>query len=309
MGATQTVSVQIMDGDYSKTFRLNINANERISSIKAKIHNKTGYHPSTIELRDGFSLKADKECFTELEDNKTLNDYKLSHATVYAHIVNYKHEPNVNNCHFMEQNNKNDDEKRSVCPIYLKLKNYQYSENDLEHMQCFIHAKIKPTICRYGEQCKAYKRLVEGGNRLDDRCHVEIYLHPPRVQHKKSNLPKGFHSFVLDVSSDNPHFEVSTTDIKIQEAQKELDLDTKTENELLQLLIEEVNQNGYKQDLTQPNGHSLLEIVDLKLKHPRHIAMKSPLNRAEMLSLILYTGCDCNYDLCKSERNGDYKKW
>eukprot|EP01083_Nonionella_stella_P253106 871291_1 len=28
-----------------------------------------------------------------------------------------------------------------------------------------------------------------------------------------------------------------------------------------------------------------------------------------MLSLVLYTGCDCNYDLCKSQRNGDYDKW
>eukprot|EP01084_Bolivina_argentea_P304097 525120_1 len=30
---------------------------------------------------------------------------------------------------------------------------------------------------------------------------------------------------------------------------------------------------------------------------------------AEMLSLILYTGCDCNYDLCSSQRNEDYDKW
>ena len=28
-----------------------------------------------------------------------------------------------------------------------------------------------------------------------------------------------------------------------------------------------------------------------------------------MLALILYTGCDCNYDLCKSQRNGNYSKW
>ena len=33
------------------------------------------------------------------------------------------------------------------------------------------------------------------------------------------------------------------------------------------------------------------------------------LSRAEMLSLVLYTGCDCNYDLCSSQRDGDYKKW
>eukprot|EP00484_Ammonia_sp_Unknown_P026388 CAMPEP_0197025842 /NCGR_PEP_ID=MMETSP1384-20130603/6059_1 /TAXON_ID=29189 /ORGANISM="Ammonia sp." /LENGTH=180 /DNA_ID=CAMNT_0042454419 /DNA_START=1 /DNA_END=543 /DNA_ORIENTATION=- len=28
-----------------------------------------------------------------------------------------------------------------------------------------------------------------------------------------------------------------------------------------------------------------------------------------MLALILYTGCECNYDLCASQRSGDYRKW
>ena len=31
--------------------------------------------------------------------------------------------------------------------------------------------------------------------------------------------------------------------------------------------------------------------------------------RDKMLALVLYTGCDCNYDLCSSQRNGDYNKW
>ena len=52
-----------------------------------------------------------------------------------------------------------------------------------------------------------------------------------------------------------------------------------------------------------------MNIVDNKLKCMRHQLMGSPLNRAEMLSIILYTGGDSNYDLCKSQRNGDYHKW
>eukprot|EP01083_Nonionella_stella_P308181 1086191_1 len=52
-----------------------------------------------------------------------------------------------------------------------------------------------------------------------------------------------------------------------------------------------------------------MEIVEEKLKHPRHIAMCSPLNEAQMLALVLYTGCECNYGLCKSQRNGNYSKW
>ena len=33
------------------------------------------------------------------------------------------------------------------------------------------------------------------------------------------------------------------------------------------------------------------------------------LTRAQMLALVLYTGCDCNYDLCAAERGGDFTKW
>ena len=41
----------------------------------------------------------------------------------------------------------------------------------------------------------------------------------------------------------------------------------------------------------------------------RHKMMGYPLSRDYMLALILYTGCDCNYNLCSSQRNGDYHKW
>merc|ERR1711920_1151972 len=59
----------------------------------------------------------------------------------------------------------------------------------------------------------------------------------------------------------------------------------------------------------QSDGKSLMEVVDRKLKHQRHIAMKSPLTRPYMLALILYTGCDCNYDLGSAQREGNWAKW
>ena len=55
--------------------------------------------------------------------------------------------------------------------------------------------------------------------------------------------------------------------------------------------------------------HSLLQVVNLKMKHPRHLEIGSPLKRDEMLALLLYTGCDCNYDMCAAQRAGDYQKW
>ena len=40
-----------------------------------------------------------------------------------------------------------------------------------------------------------------------------------------------------------------------------------------------------------------------------HKKLGQPLNRGQMMALILYTSGDCNYDMCKSQREGDYTKW
>ena len=90
----------------------------------------------------------------------------------------------------------------------------------------------------------------------------------------------------------------------------------------LTALIDEVISNGFRSDLClscssnkkckhniHKSKYSILNIVDHKMNCERHLAMNSPLNRGNMLALILYTGCDCNYDLCSSQRNGDYDKW
>ena len=53
----------------------------------------------------------------------------------------------------------------------------------------------------------------------------------------------------------------------------------------------------------------LYECVKNKYEHARYKQLDPGLTNYEMLALVLYTGCDCNYDLCKSQRNGDYSKW
>ena len=85
-------------------------------------------------------------------------------------------------------------------------------------------------------------------------------------------------------------------------------------------LICEVINNGFEQDLCLNSNdfknkqYSLLSVVNAKLQSK--IYKMNYLNtfgcwygRKYMLSLLLYTGCNCNYDLCKSQRNGDYDKW
>ena len=91
-----------------------------------------------------------------------------------------------------------------------------------------------------------------------------------------------------------------------------------TKDGYLQALIDEVINNGYAYDLCLECGktgeckddpfqseHSLLNIVDEKIQCQRHKLMNNPLKRPQMLAfvLIVYTGCDCNYDLCASQRS------
>ena len=56
--------------------------------------------------------------------------------------------------------------------------------------------------------------------------------------------------------------------------------------------------------------YSLLKVVNDKMECKMHkIHFGLPLKQHEMLALLLYTGCDCNYDLCSSQREGNYDKW
>eukprot|EP01084_Bolivina_argentea_P285381 489370_1 len=289
--------------DSKNTITIDCEPNDTILQIKLKIQDKLGDPPEIMHLN--FSKR--------LSDHRTLSDYNIQKESFIRLNWNftaiesrriaaaYKHNPSINDCPLMKQN---DDEKVASCPVYDRLKKYQYSQQDLEHMQTYSHCKLKYIECKYGAGCKAYKRLVEGGNRVDDRCHLAIFAHPPRVDRKKSNLPQGFHSFVF-----NNDGKCKTSSFYRREARRDLHLSLKPENELLHLLMNEVKINNFGDDLVMPNGHSLIEIVDEKLKHPRHIAMKSPLNKPLMLSIILYTGCQCNYDLCAAQRNGNFKKW
>eukprot|EP01084_Bolivina_argentea_P296275 510235_1 len=193
-----------------------------------------------------------------------------------------------------------------LCPIYAKMR-YQYifTEKLLNHFYDCNHPDISP--CRYGDACHAFKRLENGGNLLNDRCHVMIFTHPPRGRSIK--LSEGIKSFCFnDTWCENTSLYHPTLD----DAEK---VKYKKNDGFLKSLIEEVVKNGYKKDLClgvddeKHDNYSLLSVVNQKMNCLRHQMMGSPLNRSEMLSLILYTGGESNYDLCKSQRCNDYKKW
>eukprot|EP01084_Bolivina_argentea_P017723 33069_1 len=197
------------------------------------------------------------------------------------------------------------------CPIYLAMKEkYQFSEQNLYHLMEFTHFNDmyneKPE-CKYNDDCHSFKRLEVGGNDLKDRCHMALYLHPPRRRQIK--LAENINSLILNKSRTDNH--------KLFHPEQQT-FSCSANIKSTVGLIQEVIENGYKYDLClecspidkcEHKDYSMLSIVDNKLQHFRHRSIRQPLNRAEMLSLVLYTGCECNYDLCKSQRNGNYDKW
>eukprot|EP01084_Bolivina_argentea_P308943 534329_1 len=212
-------------------------------------------------------------------------------------------------CDYMKNVDSTDPLK---CPIYCKMAtSYEWNEINLKHMTEFEHFKCEfseKKECKFSDECYAYKRLEEGGNDVKDLCHLKIFRHPPR--NRSIKLQKNIHSFVVQTEKNPESQKVYTP---TNDDKKEYDYsDT---NGYLNALIEEVIANGFKSDLClndddeKNNNYSILSIVDQKINCIRHKAMGGLLNRAQMLSLILYTGCDCNYDLCSSQRNGDYLKW
>eukprot|EP01084_Bolivina_argentea_P296274 510231_1 len=201
-----------------------------------------------------------------------------------------------------------------LCPIYAKMR-YQdiFTEEDLIHLYDYMHPyNIE---CKYGDECYAFQRAEKGGNELNDRAHVAIYKHPPRrfgginSGEEKIEMNEEINSFCL-----NEEF-VENVPLYYPTDEDKKECNYNKENGFLQLLIKEVIDNGFKSDLCindedeKNDNYTIMNIVEQKLKCMRHKKMGSPLNRAEMLSLLLYTGGDCNYDLCKTQRDEDYIKW
>ncbi len=94
-------------------------------------------------------------------------------------------------------------------------------------------------------------------------------------------------------------------------------------------LVREVIRNGFEDDLlcklpcprnirninaiTSEECELLpiMQVVREKMMHPTHDKMGKPLSNypEAMLALILYTGGHCNYELCRTQREGDFGTW
>eukprot|EP01084_Bolivina_argentea_P208501 355450_1 len=197
------------------------------------------------------------------------------------------------------------------CPIYYAMKeDHQFDNDYLNHLCQYTHFKDEYTekpVCKHKDKCKTYIRLQNsdsGNYSICDQCHMKLFLHPPRSRNIK--LAQNFQSLILNKSEkeNHPLYTPKAVDY--------------SSDGYLSELIAEVIDNGYKYDLCLDCGmydeckhdnYSIVKIIDEKMNHKRHKAVGSPLRKDHMLALILYTSCECNYDLCKSQRNGDYNKW
>eukprot|EP01084_Bolivina_argentea_P074879 135815_1 len=91
----------------------------------------------------------------------------------------------------------------SKCIIYKSvMHNQQYNIQNLNHLNECTHFEDeyeeKPK-CRYDQKCKAFLRLQNDGNRLDDRCHVKLYNHPPR-NNRQLRMAENMHSFLINTN-------------------------------------------------------------------------------------------------------------
>lgn len=342
------MSVQIFVRSYidsNNTYTLDVHLSDSIRSVKQKLEAKLGipWELQQITKRGGSSFPDDKslaEWRVQNEDTLELlplrrynfaKYYSRMHGTLFEHVPNQRTCPNMKNS--------------LSCNIHNNILNHKFSKELLEHMQLYSHCGLSIVDCRYGIECNAYQRLISGGMRLDDRCHVQVYSHPPRARRnqefedldnnvyplicaarhpdstdndesdeKKSNNNNGCRCCYINSVKD---WDYPQTYVKhllklldTKNCHNEKEIKEMCDKVLLKLLIKEVTKNGFDKELRTPKGKSLLDIVDENyMNHIRHIKMGKPLSRAEMLSIVLYTGCECNYAMCKSQRSGDYRKW
>ena len=82
------------------------------------------------------------------------------------------------------------------CEIFKKMKNdYEFNETNLKHCEEFLHPKTRITPCRYGSDCKAFQRLIDGSCRIDDLCHMKIFIHPVRNRSREDQIPEQWNVF------------------------------------------------------------------------------------------------------------------
>ena len=75
------------------------------------------------------------------------------------------------------------------CEIFKSMKDdYKFTDENFKHCEEFLHSKMRTIACKYGQECRSFQRLVAGGYRLDDLCHMKIFIHPARNRQDEDQM-------------------------------------------------------------------------------------------------------------------------
>eukprot|EP01084_Bolivina_argentea_P194029 332875_1 len=286
-------------------------------SCKIKTITKNSFVTNGIHLHS-WSTEYEKigsKSLTKYNKNN-IKTMGLSICVVFDRKYEHKVNQNFITCKYLKDNTD-----PSNCSIYndLKIRTALTTQDKLNHLNEFTHFHdelVEKAQCKYGQQCYAFIRLKNGGNALHDRVHIKLYAHAIRSNRQICQIKfddENVCSLVVNKNSKQnyPLYKPTHHDDK--------KYSYTNKDGYLNALIGEVSNNGFKSDLCimcnaydndcKHEEFTLLKIVNEKFNHIRHKQMGRPLRKDHILSLLLYTGCDCNYDLCKSQRNGNYEKW
>ena len=74
------------------------------------------------------------------------------------------------------------------CRAFKEIESGNCSEEAVNHLsQKHFSETGKKNPCQYGEKCHSFIRLANRGSRLEDRCHMYVFSHPPRSRRAKIN--------------------------------------------------------------------------------------------------------------------------
>eukprot|EP01084_Bolivina_argentea_P173526 300583_1 len=237
-----------------------------------------------------------RRTFVDDSLSTSYNLVSLVISKIYVEVKSYIHYTKAEaiTCEHM---NKFDSVDPLNCPVYKQMKiEYEWNEINLNHMNEFTHfidEYAEKPECKYNDSCTAYKRMEAGANKMDDLCHLKLYKHPPR--RRNISLDDKTHPLIVNRNVRQ------SQGIYVPTFQEEVYVNA--EDGYMFFLIKEVIRNGFKSDLClkcnvnddcEHKERSILNIVNDKMDCKRHGFMKYPLNKGEILSLVLYTGCECN---------------